>query len=100
MHLKKIFYFLFFISGNLFSQVDIPVYSDYLTDNYYLLHPSMAGAANCAKVRMTARQQWFGNENAPALQTLSVNSSVGENATSGVGMILFNDRNGYHSQKG
>lgn len=82
------------------AQVDIPVYSDYLTDNYYLLHPSMAGAANCAKVRMTARQQWFGNDKAPALQTLSVNGSIGESASSGVGLILFNDRNGYHSQKG
>jgi len=26
-----------------FSQEGIPIYSDYLTDNYYLLHPSMAG---------------------------------------------------------
>ena len=43
-----------------FSQEGIAVYSDYLSDNYYLLHPSMAGAANCAKLRLTARQQWFG----------------------------------------
>jgi hypothetical protein len=35
------------------------VYSDYLSDNYYLLHPSMAGAANCSKIRLTARKQWF-----------------------------------------
>ena len=24
------------------SQEGLPIYSDYLTDNYYLLHPSMA----------------------------------------------------------
>jgi len=101
MNFKKIFFLVSLIISQLSSaQVDIPVYSDYLTDNYYLLHPSMAGAANCAKVRLTARQQWFGNDNAPALQTLSVNGSIGESATSGVGLILFNDRNGYHSQKG
>jgi hypothetical protein len=37
-----------------FSQEGIAVYSDYLSDNYYLIHPSMAGAANCAKIRLAA----------------------------------------------
>jgi type IX secretion system PorP/SprF family membrane protein len=58
----------------------------------------MAGAANCAKIRLTARQQWFGQEDAPALQTLSFNGRIGEKT--GAGLIVFNDRNGYNSQKG
>jgi type IX secretion system PorP/SprF family membrane protein len=90
--------FLFFISHCSFAQEGVAVYSDYLSDNYYLIHPSMAGAANCAKIRLTARKQWFGQEDAPQLQTLSFNGRVGEKA--GVGIILFNDKNGYHSQKG
>jgi len=81
-----------------YSQEGIPVYSDYLSDNYYLIHPSMAGAANCAKIRLTARKQWFGQEDAPSLQTLSFNGRLGER--SGAGIIVFNDKNGYHSQKG
>ena len=81
-----------------FSQEGVPVYSDYLTDNYYLLHPSMAGAASCAKLRLTARQQWFGQEDAPAFQTLSFNGRVSDR--DGLGIIFLNDRNGYHSQKG
>ena len=81
-----------------FSQEGIAVYSDYLSDNYYLIHPSMAGAANCAKIRLTARQQWFGQDDAPQLQTLSFNGSVGPQ--SGIGVIAFNDKNGYHSQTG
>jgi type IX secretion system PorP/SprF family membrane protein len=89
---------LFYISQISFSQEGIAVYSDYLSDNYYLLHPSMAGAANCAKLRLTARDQWFGQENAPAMQTLSYNGRVGEQ--SGLGGIVYNDRNGYHSQTG
>ena len=48
------------IAKQSYSQEILPVYSDYLSDNYFLLHPSMAGAANCAKVRLTGRQQWFG----------------------------------------
>jgi type IX secretion system PorP/SprF family membrane protein len=81
-----------------FSQEVLPVYSDYLSDNYFLLHPSMAGAANCSKLRLTARQQWFGQDDAPSLQTLSFNGAVTEK--DGLGIILINDKNGYHSQKG
>ena len=46
----------FFILSSqfIFSQEGIPIYSDYLTDNYYLLHPSMAGVANCNKIRITS----------------------------------------------
>ncbi len=97
-HQIKILLVLILFSQNSFSQEGIAVYSDYLSDNYYLIHPSMAGAANCAKIRLTARKQWFDQADAPALQTLSFNGRVGEK--SGMGIILFSDKNGYHSQKG
>lgn len=97
-HKIKFFTALFLFSLHSFSQEGIAVYSDYLSDNYYLIHPSMAGAANCDKIRLTARKQWFDQSDAPALQTVSYNGRVGER--SGVGIILFNDKNGYHSQKG
>jgi type IX secretion system PorP/SprF family membrane protein len=101
MNLKKIFLiFAFALSQITFSQEGVAVYSDYLSDNYYLIHPSMAGAANCGKIRLTGRQQWLGQEDAPALQTISFNTALDEDGVSGVGMILFNDRNGYHSQRG
>jgi type IX secretion system PorP/SprF family membrane protein len=95
---KRYLLVLLFLTQISFSQEGIAVYSDYLTDNYYLIHPSMAGAANCAKLRLTARQQWFGQDDAPALQTLSFNGRIGER--SGGGLIAFNDKNGYHSQRG
>jgi type IX secretion system PorP/SprF family membrane protein len=95
--IKHLVVFLF-IAQYSFSQEGIAVYSDYLSDNYYLIHPSMAGAANCAKIRLTARKQWFDQTDAPELQTLSFNGRVGEK--SGAGIIVFNDKNGYHSQKG
>ena len=95
-HLYLALFLVVFKHG--FSQEILPVYSDYLSDNYFLLHPSMAGAANCTKLRITGRQQWFGQDKAPAMQTLSYNGRVGEQ--SGLGAIVFNDRNGFHSQKG
>lgn len=80
------------------AQEVIPTYSDYLTDNLYLLHPSMAGASNMNKIRLTARQQWFDVKDAPGLQTLSVHARTGEKV--GLGAIAFNDHNGNFSRRG
>jgi type IX secretion system PorP/SprF family membrane protein len=101
MNFKKSYFVLALIIMQFtYAQEGIAVYSDYLSDNYYLIHPSMAGASNCGKIRLTGRQQWFGQEDAPALQTISFNTSLDEDGTSGIGMIFFNDKNGYHSQRG
>lgn len=101
MKLIKVIIFLFIVGSlnSVFAQErGIPVYQDYLTDNYYLIHPSMAGASSINKARLTARQQWFDVDNAPSLQTLSVNGKVNEKV--GLGGILFNDSNGRFSQQG
>lgn len=87
-----------FVGTNMRAQEGIPVYFDYLADNYYLVYPSMAGIGQGGKVRLTARKQWFDVDQAPSLQTFNGHFRVGER--SGVGAILFNDSNGYHSQTG
>lgn len=79
----KFLFFIFLLSSYAFAQEGIAVYSDYLSDNYYLIHPSMAGAANCAKIRLTARKQWFGQADAPELQTISFNGRVSEKSWCG-----------------
>ena len=81
------------------AQEGLPVYFDYLADNYYLVHPSMAGIGAGGKIRLTARQQWFSVDEAPNLQTLSAHYRLPD-TRSGVGAIIFNDANGYHSQTG
>ena len=86
------------VSPFLSAQDGLPVYADYFADNLYLLHPSMAGGADYSKLRLTARQQWFDQDDAPNVQTLSFNTRLGER--SGLGAIIFNDKNGYHSQTG
>jgi len=100
--MKKIFFF--FIScilycSSAFGQEGLPVYFDYLSDNYYLVHPSMAGIGLGGKIRLTARKQWFNVDEAPSMQTLNAHARIGQ-SNSGVGAILFNDANGYHSQTG
>lgn len=99
---KSLFWALSFIcilnTGSVAAQEIIPTYSDYLTDNLYLLHPSLAGAAGRNQLRITSRQQWFDVDDAPGMQTLTVNGRLGNNE--GVGAILFNDHNGNFSKLG
>ena len=89
---------VFFLSFEGESQETLPIYSDYLSDNVYLVHPSAAGIGNTGKLRFTARQQWAGVKDAPTLQTISYHNRFIEKAA--LGFILFNDSNGFHSQKG
>ncbi len=100
MKISKIAIALSFLLSTLTmsAQETLPVYSDYLSDNVYLVHPAAAGIGNCGKIRFTARAQWLGESDAPALQTLSFQTRIGEKG--GIGAVLFNDKNGYHSQQG
>lgn len=81
-----------------FAQEGLSVYSEYLADNYYLLHPAMAGIKNSTQLRLTTRQQWNDVDDAPKLMTLAASTRLNDN--SGVGIIAFNDKNGYHKQTG
>jgi len=99
--IKYLVCFLFLAKTTLqFSQETLPIYTDYLSDNVYLIHPSAAGIGDCTKLRLTARQQWAGIPDAPALQTLSYHARFSEDSNAAYGLILFNDKNGFHSQKG
>ena len=92
--------FLVFLLGNntIKAQGTLPIYSDYLSDNIYLVHPAAAGIGNNGKLRLTHRQQWSGNEDAPSLQTISLHNKFGNKVA--IGGIIFNDKNGFHSQLG
>ncbi|MEL4454740.1 type IX secretion system membrane protein PorP/SprF [Lutimonas vermicola] len=89
---------IIFAGHETLAQETFPIYSDYLSDNVYLVHPAAAGIGNCGKIRLTYRQQWVGVEDAPSLQTLNFHTRLTDKMA--VGAILFNDENGYHSQQG
>ncbi len=95
--MKRILVVLFLVLVSKVSgQETLPIYADYLSDNVYLLHPAAAGIGNCGKIRLTAGKYWDDNE----LQTASFHTRLGEYSNAAVGAIFFNDKNGYHSQKG
>ena len=53
--MKRILFFIFsslLFYASSYGQEGIPVYFDYLSDNYYLVHPSMAGIGSGGKIRL------------------------------------------------
>ncbi|MGY3791456.1 PorP/SprF family type IX secretion system membrane protein [uncultured Aquimarina sp.] len=99
MNLKKYYLLLAILTSQfIFSQEGIPVYADYLSDNLYLVHPSMAGASNANKIRLTARKQWFDVDNAPSTQSANINFRTNDKV--GLGAIVYRDENGRFTQTG
>ncbi len=97
--MKKLYIILAFLMASLaYSQQEYPIYTDYLTDNYFLLHPSAAGMGNLNKIRFTARQQWANYSNSPALQTLGAFFKF--NDETAMGINLYNDKTGHFSTIG
>lgn len=83
----------------IYGQLQLPIYADYLTDNYFLVHPAMAGAQlEGVQTRMTHRSQWQGVSNAPSLQTINAHGRIA--LKSGLGTVFYNDRNGFQNQVG
>ena len=99
MNSKIIIFILFSFSlFILHAQEGFPIYTDYLSDNLYLVHPSMAGAANSNKIRLTARKQWLDINNAPNTQSANINFRTGDKV--GLGAAFFKDENGRFEQTG
>lgn len=89
---------LCFVSLELLGQVGLPVYSQYMLDNYYTIVPAVSGTSPCTKIRLGHRYQWTGLEDAPALSSVSYQGKLTENM--GLGVLGFYDVNGYSKQTG
>jgi len=80
------------------QEFNLPINNQYVADNPFLLSASYAGIGDCWQLRGTGFQQWIGVDNGPANQTLSVDGRIADR--SGIGIVLYNDSNGFTSQKG
>ncbi|MBQ4820054.1 type IX secretion system membrane protein PorP/SprF [Aquimarina sp. MMG016] len=75
-----------------------PVQNQYIADNPYLVSPAYAGIGDCWQIRGSGFEQWVNIADSPGTQSLSIDGRISDR--SGVGAILFNDENGFTSQKG
>ncbi|MCK4562552.1 MAG: type IX secretion system membrane protein PorP/SprF, partial [Flavobacteriaceae bacterium] len=70
----------------------------YLVENPFVISPAYAGEGEMNRLRLSGAFQWVGLENAPNTQVLSYDTHILE--TSGVGGVLYRDKNGNTSQIG
>ena len=88
-----------FSSVNIAAQeVEMPQYVSHLADNPFVISPTYAGIGTGLQVRLNGVSQWIGVKNAPDTQSLTVEARIAD--TFGGGISLFNDSNGYTTQKG
>ena len=80
------------------QELNSPQLTQYLADNPFVLSPTYAGIGDHVKVRLNGLTQWVGIKDAPDTQSLAADARIGNR--SGLGMFLYNDRNGYTRQQG
>ena len=85
--------------GQGFSQeLNLPVFTQYLADNDFVVSPTYAGIGDNFRIRANGLTQWVGIKNAPDNQALYADFRIANR--SGVGLSLYNDKNGNTRQKG
>ncbi|WP_423999102.1 PorP/SprF family type IX secretion system membrane protein [Maribacter sp. IgM3_T14_3] len=80
------------------QELNPPQLSQYLSDNPFVLSPTYAGIGDYVKIRLNGLTQWVGVKNAPDTQSLAADVRLGER--SGIGLFVYNDKNGYTAQQG
>ena len=80
------------------QELSVPAQTQYLADNPFLISPAYAGIGDNARIRLNGLTQWVGVKDAPMNQSLSGDFRIAN--TTGVGINLYNDKNGNTRQYG
>lgn len=98
MKLKFTYGFLLFCFFGFSQELHLPVFTQYLADNHFVLSPTFAGIGDNLRIRANGLTQWVGIKNAPQNQSLYADFRIRNR--SGIGLSLYNDSNGNTSQTG
>jgi len=80
------------------QELNLPVFTQYLADNDFVVSPTFAGIGDNFRIRINGLTQWVGIKDAPQNQALYADIRMANR--SGVGISAFNDRNGNTRQQG
>ncbi|TVZ51925.1 type IX secretion system membrane protein PorP/SprF [Dokdonia sp. Hel_I_53] len=80
------------------QELNLPVFSQYLADSDFVVAPTYAGIGDNFRIRLNALTQWVGIPNAPDNQAFYADLRFA--TQSGLGLSLYNDRNGNTIQQG
>jgi type IX secretion system PorP/SprF family membrane protein len=98
--MKRIITYILFLTVTISygQELNLPVWTQYLADNDFIISPTYAGIGDNLKIRANGLTQWVGIKNAPDNQSLYADFRISNR--SGVGISAYNDRNGNTRQKG
>lgn len=80
------------------QEFNIPVFTQYLADNPFVISPTYAGIGDNLRIRANGLTQWVGIKDAPDNQSVFADFRIADQ--SGVGISMYNDRNGNTYQTG
>jgi type IX secretion system PorP/SprF family membrane protein len=92
---------LFFIQITTFlsaQELHLPIVTQYLDDNPFAISPSFAGIGDNFRINVNAYKQWTGITDSPQNQSFYTDLRV--LSRSGIGLSLYNDKNGNTIQAG
>lgn len=96
---KLIIYLLFIVLAKSYGQeLNLPVFTQYLADNNFVISPTYAGIGDNLKIRANGLTQWVGIKGAPDNQSIYGDFRIADR--SGIGLSFYNDRNGNTIQTG
>lgn len=91
--------FILCVATNGYSQeLNLPVFTQYLADNNFVVSPTYAGIGDNLKIRGNALTQWVGIKDAPDNQSVYGDVRIADRT--GVGLSFYNDSNGFTLQSG
>ena len=98
--MKRILIYIVFIctAFSYGQELNLPVWTQYLADNDFVISPTYAGIGDNLKIRANGLTQWVGIKNAPDNQSIYADFRISNR--SGVGISAYNDKNGNTRQKG
>lgn len=80
------------------QELNLPVFTQYLADNPFVISPTYAGIGDNLRIRANGLTQWVGIKDAPNNQSIYADFRVFDR--SGIGLSLYNDKNGNTAQTG
>jgi type IX secretion system PorP/SprF family membrane protein len=80
------------------QELQLPVFTQYLADNNFVLSPTFAGIGDNLRIRANGLTQWVGIKDAPQNQSLYTDFRLANR--SGIGLSVYNDSNGNTFQMG
>jgi type IX secretion system PorP/SprF family membrane protein len=96
---KLIIYLLLIAITKSYSQeLNLPVFTQYLADNNFVVSPTYAGIGDYLKIRANGLTQWVGIKGAPDNQSVYADIRIADR--SGLGVSFYSDRNGNTIQSG